>query len=275
MEQEFVELLRCPISKKIFNTPILSCSDGITYEDQLCTDENKIVCVALKSFINEFLDKFPEYKVHQYQPIIQNINHNNAKNIVNNLIGSSNFEKLKGYCNFSLSYITKDVLERLLTKASDEIIIYFIENIINIAEQVDGYNLLHYLCRYCSNNMNIIKKAIEKGANIKEYNSSNKWYPLHYLMRYSTNADCVIFAINYHITNDLSLFITNNDGHDIIGYAFRFSTVDIINYIFTVINTQQKEFTDNVDTYIEFINSNDTMRDNNEQKELFIGLLFG
>ncbi len=275
MEQEFVELLKCPISKKIFNTPILSCSDGITYEDQLCNDENKIVCVALKSFISEFLYKFPEYKVHQYQPIIQNISHNIAKTMVNNIIVSSNFEKLKGYCNFSLSYIAKEILEKLLTKANDEIIIYFIENLANISEQLDGCNLLHYICRYCPNKLNIIQKAIEKGISVKEFNPTNKFYPLHYLMRYSNNTECIIFVLNHHITNDLSLFTTNSDGHDIIGYAFRYGSVDVISHIFTMINTQQKEFTDNIDTYIEFINNNELILENNDQKELFIGLLFG
>jgi hypothetical protein len=275
MESEFIELLKCPISNKLFNTPVFSCSDGITYEDQLCNDENKIVCVALKSFISAFLDEFPQYKQIQYQPIQQSINHSNAKIMVNSIIESSNFENLKKYCNFSLVHISNNTLEKLLTKANEEIIIFFIDNLTNIEEYIEGGKLIHYVCRFCPNNINIIKKITEKCTDMKDYNTLNKWYPLHYLLRYSNNTECITFGINQHIKDGLSLFITNNDGVDIIGFAFKYSSVDIIKYMFTIIDIQKKEFVDNIDTYIEFINTNQNLQDNDEQKEYFIGLLFG
>lgn len=275
METEFIELLKCPISNKLFNTPVYSSFDGVTYEDQLCNDENKIVCIALKSFISAFLDEFPQYKQLQYQPIAQNINHSNAKIMVNSIIESGNFENLRKYCNFSLIHISNDTLEKLLTKANEEIISFFIDNLINVEEHIDSCKLIHYVCRFCSNNINIIKKVIEKGTNMKDYNKHNKYYPLHYLARYSNNKDCIIYGINQHLKDGMTLFITNNDGHDIIGYAFRYSSIDVIEHIFSIIDTQKKEFVDNIDTYIEFINMNQNLQDKDEQKEHFIGLLFG
>lgn len=274
METEFIELLKCPISQKLFNTPVFSQIDGITYEDQICNDENKIVCVALKSFISALLDEFPEYKVLQYQPIVQNQSHSSAKNMVNSIIESSNFENLKKYCNFSLIHFTNNTLEKLLTKANEEIIGFFIDNLINIDEHVEGSKLIHYVCRFCPNNINIIKKVIEKGASMKDYNNHNKYYPLHYLIRYSNNSECVIFGIDQHIKEEVSLFITNNEGHDIISFVFRYGSINIIEHIFSIIDTQKKEFIDNIDTYIEYINTNQHLQNSNEQKENFISLLF-
>lgn len=71
---EFVKLISCPLTKKIFNVPVLG-SDGVVYEEQAylaVIEINKKLTlkyrqvINLRAFISTFLASYPDYKKNQY-----------------------------------------------------------------------------------------------------------------------------------------------------------------------------------------------------------------
>lgn len=273
MEEEFVELLKCPQSKMIFNTPVLS--GGNVYEDQLCEDPNKIVYVGLKSFISAFLDSYPNYKNLQYVPLPTKISSAVGKNSLNSGINSKNYDILYKYHNFSISHITNESLTQLLKEASIEHIMYFLDNLtdINEAHEICGWKIINYVFRFSPDNIDVLKYIIEKGGTMASMCPDDNWYPLRQLFENSKTDECIIFGINQHINENLSLYLPDGDGNSLIGLIFRNTNVNIIKYILSIVDKQQSDFADNINLFLDYIYRNQKLTEND--KECLVDAFFG
>jgi hypothetical protein len=272
MQEEFIELLKCPNSKMVFHTPVLS--NGTVYEDQCCDDPDKVVNVGLKSFITSFFDTFPEYIDLQYKPKLMKINSGNGKVALNSGIGLGNFDIVYNYNNFSLNHLTNDMLVKFFSSANYEEIVYFIDNLINIDEIDNSQNwkVINYICRYCSNNIHLLTYIIERGGSMTNICPNDNTYPLYQILHNSNDEDCIIFAINEHHKANLSLYVTNNRGESIIGKICSAMSIAIIQYALTVMDRNQNDFVNYIDMIIERINGNAKLSENDKEclvEELF------
>jgi len=272
MQEEFIELLKCPKSQMLFNNPVLS--NGVVYEDQLCDDPDKISYVGLKSFIISFLDSFPNYKNLQYQPVPMKINSQTGKIALNSAINSQNFDVLYNYNSFSMNHISNDMLIKLVANASYEHIVYFIDNMVNIDEVIVTHNwkLINYICRFRPNDIDTLTYIIGKGANMANVCPQDNWYPLHQILETSTDENYIIFAINEHTKANLSLYVASANGSTIIGKIFRSANINIILHALTIIDKTQNEFVERIDPFIDCINTNTKLTE--DDKELLIGEFF-
>jgi hypothetical protein len=272
MQEEFISLIRCPHTKKIFHTPVLS--NGQAYEDQICNDPDKIAYVALKSFITAFLDKFPQYKDEQYKPE-ENKNPNITKKIMDQIVTASTFNKILTYEQFTLSLFTYDGLIKFIKYTNHEQLKYFIDNLKDLEEvhNPHKWKLINYIFSYRANDLEILKYIIDKGCKMVSYCPDDTWYPLHQLILNSTIDECIIFGIEAHIKEGLSLFLVNGPGESIVKNIFKKTKFNVMKQLLSMIDKTQIDFTNNVELYFNLIDTRQNL--SNEEKEQLIGDILG
>lgn len=273
MQSEFVELLKCPITHKIFNNPVLGI-DGLTYEDQLYNEE-KVPCTSLKAFICAFLDNFPEYKEQQYVLLPVNNDHVNFKNIIENALNSRNYNKIKEYCNFSIKYLSHKALQNFLQYGSEDIIIYFIDNVSNVDDINDlaQWKLINYIFSCCTGKINILKHAINKGCSMASISLKDGWTPLHQVVYYSRIDECIIFAIDEHIKSGQTLYVETIDKRNIIYNIFSRCSRNVIEHALNNVDKTDDRFGNSINNFIDLIEKN-TNVDIIDDKEVLIAMLF-
>jgi ankyrin repeat protein len=188
-----VDSLYCPITREIYNEPVVA-ADGFTYEkDALIMwfknhntspKTNKIIDrVYLRSFdkiqqVRDYLIDNPQKIDEKYikkEDIIENII--NTKNNYEILLNSKNFtgltidlNKIKDWKK--LFTINTELLKKLIN--------IFCKNSELINK--DGRNPIHYICQYST--PEIIKYVIDIGFNL-ELRTEQGWKPIHFICKYS------------------------------------------------------------------------------------------
>lgn len=270
--EEFIELIKCPQSKMIFNSPVLS--NGITYEEQLCDDPDRIPYKGLISLISAFLDEFPEYKDQQYKPVSMKLNGTTGKASLMGIINSGNYEKIYSYEKFTLGNMTHDIITKFITNAQDAHIYHFIDNMINVDDEGGEikWKIINYICKCRPNNINTLKYIIEKGGSMKSFCPDDNWYPLHQLIGSSKDEECMILGINEHIKEGLTFYETNSSGGTIFLMVIRNSPPNIIKHMFNYIDKTNNMFLDNIEICLN--NIYETARFSDEDKESLVGCIF-
>lgn len=267
---EFIKLIACPLTCKIFLYPIIA-DDGIVYEEQaflMSSVGNKNVSInythvkTLKSFIESFIDKYPEYKKRQYvldtsiKIEKQHCLHNND---VLKLIELSQFDKIKQYINFDFKLIQQAYCDKLLKSASEDVFKYIIDNLMDINADINdrGWSFLNLLCYGVSKRLpNVVKYAIEKGGDILHFCKSDNWYPLHQIVHFSGNESLIKWGIDKHLMAESNLYVMNKDGDSILYRIFLRCNKDIINYVLEKLDTTSQTFKDNLDYMLESLDGN-------------------
>jgi hypothetical protein len=269
---EFIKLLTCPLTCKIFNEPILA-SDGVVYEEQaflLSLSGNKNLnrsyyhVKPLKSLIESFIDRYPEYRKKQYLPdanIKLEKHHTIHHKDIIKFINSNDYNKIKQYIDFDFKLFEQDpgYLDHLLKNAPDDVLKYMIDNTIDLNEPVDkrGWSLLNFMCNGISNKKpDIIIYMINKGADVLHCCQSDNWYPLHQVIHFSKNMQLIKFVLDKHLEKGGNVYLANKDGTSIIRMLFTYCDKEVIMHTLTRIDSSQQTFKDHVETLSYTLNDN-------------------
>jgi hypothetical protein len=273
---EFEEtFLRCPLTNKIFHTPIIT-NEGIVFEEQAYLKNNNNYdfyrIVTLKNFITNFLDNYPEFKKDQYCPDnIEITNHAYNKKIIDIIFQNNNYIELQKYNNFDLQLIDKDFIDIFLKKSDNEIIKYFIDNVIDLSVPINNssWHLVNYVCnRLGKTNPDIVKHLLLKNNQMKLNCMDDDWSPLHQLLYFSKSDNLLKFAIDKHIDENIDIYFPNKNGTCIIEACFTSGSEVVINYMLTKIDKTSTEFKNLIPKLLKNLNNNSTIK--KEVRELII-----
>lgn len=275
---EFIKLISCPKSEKIYFLPIVDKKKIYEYEEYLKLDKNNdiIIFTQLKSLIISFLDAFPEYEKLRYVPTISNKpSHIYSKTIINNSISKKKFELLLNYTNFKMKLFTvNDIC--ILLEAPNNILKYFINNCDDINYEFDsnrGWSLINYACnKICRKNPKIIKYLIKNGADIQHICKDDGWSPLYQIIHFSNKNSLIKYAIIKHLELGMDLYMTNKNNSSIIDTIFAKQNFKIIQFALQKINITDKQFKDSQTNILNFIMTNKLLSDENRDTifKLFI-----
>lgn len=104
----FIQLLSDPNTKKIFKDVTIIGDNKLCELQNIPEDDNSDIrlVLPLKSFIEDFLDEFPEFKKLQFIEDTTSKNHIKHKLFIEKKINANNFSVLLDYENFYLKYFT-------------------------------------------------------------------------------------------------------------------------------------------------------------------------
>jgi hypothetical protein len=120
---------------------------------------------------------------------------------------------------------------------------------------------------------NVIKLAIEKGADIKHPCEQDGWFPAHQVMKFCISEEICKFVTDKHCEAGLDLFAMTKQGTTVFDHVLYKLSGEIILYALSKINIQSDDFTNRITTYIDAIGNNSGLTD--ENKELIINAFFG
>jgi ankyrin repeat protein len=215
----------CPITQQIFLDPVLA-SDGIFYEKDAILkwfkiktispitrveiDSKLIKCVYFNNQLKIFLQQNPDLIKDQYK-----------------YLSDENYGIIYD-CNdcISSAHLNYDYIfdENSLTRHNDELIKAIIDNIDNLYYMYKGWSFIHFICRYC--NENIVRYLVDKNINLECINNYG-WKPIHILCRYCSD-NLIMYIIKKYKNIDLEC--TNNYGWRPIHYIFRYHKLNLINF---------------------------------------------
>jgi len=114
-----------------------------------------------------------------------------------------------------------------LIEADDEIIAYFIDNVINLEYQCINGRLIHCVIKHCT--FNIIKHLIDKGIDI-ECQSSTKMRPIHFIMKYADDIE----VIKYFVSRGVNIESETKNGWRPIHMVCLYGTMEEIKYFLSL-----------------------------------------
>ncbi len=233
-----IDSLCCPITKEIYNEPVVA-SDGFIYEMDtliewfkinnispktgLKIDKLFLKCFDKKQQVNEFLLKYPEQVINQYKIKTIEIS---IEDIINN---EENYEEILN--NTNLEGLTINLNKIILGKFCDLLQIKsenLLKKIIDIIVDLEysyytEIKLIHLICKYSK--PEIIKYIIDKGVDL-ECSTNIGTKPIHLICLYSTPE-----MIKYIIDKGVNLECCDNNGYKLIHYICECSTPEMIKYI--------------------------------------------
>lgn len=195
---DFLRLISCPITKKIFYIPVIASDDNV-YEAEkvieLITNKiaspitNKIleddirVVIPLKFMISSFLDNLDNisYKERQYvQTYDVNSTYFFSKDEINKIFSDRmEYNKLTKYSYFKIEDIDRYAFKDFLKEAATEVIIHFIDYCNDLEYDWSGsWKIINYVTKIC--NCEIIRHLIDKNIDL-EHPCTNDWRPIHYV----------------------------------------------------------------------------------------------
>jgi len=271
---EFVSLISSPKTNKIYKEPIILDNGEIEELDEYIGTDKKNqyhAIVRLKTFINTFLDEYPEYKSKQYicNQLLKTT-HKFNQQIINKIINTKNLQNLKQYTQFELSLLTSADIDTICKIANEDTLIYFVDNIIGDIHELfpeRNWRLVNYICNKCcsANKNTFVRYFIEKYGGMQYYCEDDHWYPLHQIVHFSKNSDLIKFGIDKHLESNLDLYCENSDGTTILNYIFQKSNSDIINYTLSKIDKTWQEFKDHLNNLCDTLNNNSQLNDNERE----------
>ena len=285
--EEFVKnFLTCPLTGKLFNTPVID-QKGTIYEQQAFITKfyheeevSYIVVVCLKAFISSFLDNYPEFKKCQYVlKEEEKKNHLLHTKKVQSIINGGKLSDLKHYTSFSLNHISSETIKNLLKCQDITIKKYFIDNVIDLTSLIGNGNW-HFINYVCSNinssgNEPILKYLLEKGQYMKLYCKDDGMYPLHQILHYShyylTPESLIIYAINKHVNEGLDLFMPDSTGKSILEKIFK-KSAGCINHALSTIDINSINFKNLISKLLDVLDGNGNIND--DVRTTFKNLLF-
>ena len=193
-----IECFYCPLTGKIYQVPVLA-EDGFFYEElailkhiassktspttQKPMNSNLITCVLFNVMLKMFLEKNPEKKIDEYV-----ISHTQNKDYLDKIIIMKQYDKLLLFDDFDLSQFDHNLIITLFRRASNEVLKYFIDHIINLEEPIASETnvktyLIYYVVQY--SNLEILRHLAQNDINL-EIRDSRNHRPIHTACRYAS-----------------------------------------------------------------------------------------
>lgn len=264
---DFISLISCPMSGKIFNYPVLSKENGNVYEGEILMNEepSAIIVLPLKSFIISFLEKFPEFKKQQYEISPENMySHIYNINNINNDIIKKKYDTIIKYNKFSLKLFNN--VANMLNELDDNIWLHIINNLIDYYEKItiDNYNyiLLDYILALAPNKLILINCLVDK-MDINSVNQNNSPV-LQRILRYSNDNELILKIVN----RNPNYYIEDNNGVLLGVSVFKKCCFEIIEKILNMIDSTSEDFIKNKYKFIEKIKQNTNLT--SDQMDLLI-----
>lgn len=221
------ESFTCPITKLIFNDPVVA-EDGFIYEYLAIRDHIKNNCTSpqtgdrmgshlqrvhtVRLMVDQFLGTHPEYQKEQFlhkKPFYL------FKSELIDCAQKGDEEQITTYTSFCLTYEfnEKTLFEYACRNFSEEVIMHMIDNSIDYdVEDHHGLRPIHIACRYAT--PAIVCHLIDKGANIESPDTIGN-RPLSYVILYNGNLDLIHFILQKGAT----INTINTDGFRPIAFA--------------------------------------------------------
>ncbi len=166
---KFIELLKCPLSKKIFLDPVLY--KGIVYERWELIKSNENIkkniktIITIRSIVSIMLEKFPQLQKQQYSGKNDSDKYIMNVSYISNQIRNKNYDVLLQYKEYNLNMMDIELFATILKHSKLSTTLYFLDNLVDNNEQwfdTEGgnYTPLYYVCETC--NVDIIKVVIGK-----------------------------------------------------------------------------------------------------------------
>jgi len=275
--EDFVEkFLICSLTGKLFNIPVIG-EDNNIYEQNAYmlkfgqTENLHYVVTSFKAFIDTFLDTYPKFKQLQYDSSgdIRSYEHSTNVKEIQALIDKGKYTNLQKYGSFSLKYLPRETVEKLLNNADDITLKYFIDNITDINVMIsDGkWHFINYVCNKLSNiKPHIVKYVLGQHKCMHLRCQDDGWYPAHQIINFTTSNAMHIYAIDKHLEEGLDLFCITNNGDSILQFVFKKSE-EGINHVLTKIDINSVTFKNLVPTLLNTLDKNSNV---NEEAKVMI-----
>ena len=244
---EFIKLISCPVTKKIFCTPVMA-SDNIIYEAEIAfklIEDGKVspitnellepdikIVINLKSLIDIFIRHFQGLKEHRYRSEfdITKIYHFSKAEILSIFTERENYNGLLKYDSFKIEDIEHHSFANFLKFAPYEVITHFIDrcnNLQYVFPNVPGtWNIINYVLRYSS--LEVVKYVLTKYPNLDyEHESSDGWKPIHQVST-ARDGECVRLLID----NGVDLLTRTSEG--ITGLEYILTNLDVETVMYTI-----------------------------------------
>lgn len=281
MEESIKNAFSCPITKLIMYDPV-AADDGHIYERSAiqswfdskgCIDPHNfklisgrfIPLVSLKEVIENYLDRFPEERMNQFQ-IVKN--HKDNRLEVYTAFINDDYNKLLLYTKFNFKFLITTPEDYIFFKnffrkcSNNNFLKYVIDNTENLEDVFyEGLSLIHFVCMYanpeiikylvgkdinaesctnfktqpihylCMNRevaLDIVKLFVEKGANLESEDFKGK-RPIHYL---SSNINAPVEIFKYLLEEkNVDFNVAAKNGLIPLHYACAFASRDVIMYV--------------------------------------------
>ena len=262
--EEFTKFITDPNSGLIYHTPIITTKGEIhekdVFEEKGYHDTYYII-VAFKSLITAFIEKYPEYKKKQYAPNnIFKMTHSANRTKINSAINDGFFLELKKYNNYILSLIGENEMSLLLSNAPIDVIFHVIDNCNDINKEILGrsWTILNWACYRCSaKRHDVIKYIINKGGNMGHVCTNDGWYPLHQVIRFSTDDTFRKYFIEKHIAAGLDMFAMNQEEDSVLSYIMIYATsVELIEYTLGLQDMFSERFIEHLNRLLDRLEMN-------------------
>lgn len=275
---EFINLISCPITKKIFYTPTLA-SDGIIYEAEAILniiesknpspisgkilDKDLIVVINLKSLIDLFLKSYENMRQNQYVCItnISNLYYFSKAEILSIFMERSNYNSLLKYDNFKIEDIDTYCFADFLKYASYDIIVHFIEHCDNLnyifPDSPGTWSVANYVFKYGT--PETVKYLLTKYPDLDyENESSEGWRPIHQIAS-SHDGEAVKLLI------DIGVNILSKTSQNISGFEYIITSQNAETITYTI---DHMNFATELDLSVLLIRVDDNENLKNEEREM-------
>ncbi len=222
-EENFIKLISCPVTKKLFCTPVLA-SDNCVYEAEVAYNliENKIkspitgkilkkdikVPIQIKSLVEMFICSNKEFEEHRYKSgfDIKKVYNYSKAEILTIFTERKNYSNLCNYDSFEIEDIDCYRFNDFLRYAPSTVIIHFLDHCNNLEYKWnENWSLINYVCKNC--HPQIVKHMLNKYPNLNyENESSNGWRPVHQLASLD-DGECVRMVLDLGV----NLFTRTNE----------------------------------------------------------------
>jgi hypothetical protein len=173
--QKFIELLKCPLSKKLFMDPVMY--KGKVYERCEIIKKNKGVgeklktVLSVRSLVSNVIKMFPKLEKDKYSNISSSNEYIMNINYIRNQIHNGKYDELLKYKSYNMKIMDINLFAKILKNAKLSTSLYFINNTVNNSDQwfaiKDDYTPLHYVC--ATARIEIIEMVIGKLCGLNTY----------------------------------------------------------------------------------------------------------
>ena len=186
-KKSFIEYITCPITKQIYLEPVMA-EDGHTYEktgfiESYMLNKKSPVSnaeISANTTTNYLIKSIVDMYLHQNPD-------EKCKQFVKIIVpkGEQIYNNTFDYTLFDWHEIFKlSNYDACLLYRNEEKMIYIIDNSIDLEHKDSNkWTPIHYICKYSTNK--VIKHIVDKGANL-EVMTENKWKAIHFVCLYST-----------------------------------------------------------------------------------------
>jgi hypothetical protein len=269
---EFVKFLKCPLTGKIFHTPVLG-ENGIVYEmleyyKSVKNKANVRHVVALGLFVKAFIEAYPEYKTQQYQAVkSEKLSHLSHQHEIRQIIIGNNYKDIMKYHEFVTSVISEEYFQYFIDHASMDVLQYFIKNCVDPYDAFGSrrWSSINWICnRLTAVKPDIIKFMVDTGMKIDYPCGDDGWTGIHQIIHFSKDS----WIVKYIIDKNFDLFLKNNNGITVLEFIVGRKNNEIITYVLSKINMHNHQFIESRERLINLVFENSSLTDS-EKENLF------